>query len=97
MGWVAKAGPATAKLAQAALASKPHPKQGFRAVLGIVRLGQHYGAERREAACTPALAMRSYSYRSVESMLRHGLDEQPVQLPLSLTHPARDNLRGPGH
>lgn len=97
VGWAAKAGPATAKLAQAVLASKPHPEQGFRTCLGIVRLGEHYGAERLEAACTRALAMRSYSYRSVESMLRHGLDKQPVQLPLSLTHPAHDNLRGPGY
>ena len=95
VSWAAKSGPATARLAQAVLASKPHPEQGFRTCLGIVRLGEHYGTERLEAACTRALAMRSYSYRSVESMLRHGLDRQPVQLPLSLTHPAHDNLRGP--
>ncbi len=97
VSWAAKAGPATARLAEAVLASKPHPEQGFRTCLGIVRLGEHYGTERLEAACSRALAMRSYSYRSVESMLRHGLDKQPVQLPLPLTHPAHDNVRGPGY
>jgi transposase len=97
VSWAAKSGPATAKLAQAVLASKPHPEQGFRTCLGIVRLGEHYGTERLEAACTRALAMRSYSYRSVESMLRHGLDKQPLPLPLPVAHPAHDNLRGPGY
>jgi transposase len=97
VNWASKAGPATARLAEAVLASKPHPEQGFRTCLGIVRLGEHYGTERLEAACTRALAMRSYSYRSVESILRHGLDKQPMQPPLPLTHPDHDNLRGPGY
>ncbi len=52
-------------------------------------------AQGLEAACTRALAMRSY--RSVESILRHGLDKQPMQLPLPLTHPDHDNVRGPGY
>jgi transposase len=97
VNWASKAGPATARLAEAVLASKPHPEQGFRTCLGIVRLGEHYGTDRLEAACTRALAMRSYSYRSVESILRHGLDKQPMQLPLPLTHPDHDNVRGPGY
>lgn len=97
VSWAAKAGPATARLAEAVLASKPHPEQGFRTCLGIVRLGEHYGTERLEAACTRALAMRSYSYRSIESILRHGLDKQPAQLPLCLTHPDHGNLRGSGY
>jgi transposase len=97
VAWAAKAGPATARLAEAVLASKPHPEQGFRTCLGIVRLGEHYGTDRLEAACTRALAMHSYSYRSVESILRHGLEKQPMQLPLPITHPAHDNVRGPGY
>ena len=39
VSWARKAGPATAKLAEAVLASRPHPEQGFRTCLGIVRLG----------------------------------------------------------
>ncbi len=32
------------------LAAKPHPEQGFRACLGILRLVRGYGPERLEAA-----------------------------------------------
>ena len=31
--------------------AKPHPEQGFRACLGILRLAKGYGVERLEAAC----------------------------------------------
>ena len=31
--------------------AKPHPEQGFRSCLGILRLARCYGAERLEAAC----------------------------------------------
>ena len=81
------------------LASRPHPEQGYRAALGIIRLAGRYGAERAEAACARALRLRSYSYRSVESILRTGLDRQPLpgDTPALPPHPAHDNVRGPGY
>lgn len=98
IAWAAKTGPATAKLAEAILAARPHPEQGFRSCLGIVRLGERYGADRLEAACERALAVRAHSYRSVESILRAGLDRQPLppERP-ARTHPSHDNLRGPDY
>ena len=60
------------------LDSRPHPEQGYRAALGIIRLAGRYGPDRAEAACARALRLRSYSYRSVESILRTGLDRQPL-------------------
>jgi len=39
------------------LASRPHPQQGFRSCLGIIRLGKSYGDERLEAACQRALTL----------------------------------------
>src|SRR5207302_7418425 len=38
--WAAKTGEATAHVVEAILASRPHPQQGFRACLGIMRLGK---------------------------------------------------------
>ena len=46
----ARTGPATAALVAAIMASRPHPEQGFRSCLGIMRLGRRYGDERLEAA-----------------------------------------------
>ena len=35
------------------------------------------------------------SYRSVESILSHGLDAQPLASPQTAPSPQHDNLRGP--
>jgi transposase len=97
--WAGKTGPSTAALVAAILASRPHPEQGYRAALGIIRLAGRYGDLRAEAACARALCLRSYSYRSVESILRTGLDRQPLpgQAPGRSPHPAHANVRGPGY
>ncbi len=98
ISWAEKTGPATAKLAQGILESRPHPEQGYRSCLGIVRLGDRYGAERVEAACQRALAVRAFSYRSVESILKTGLDRQPLpaERPVRV-HRRHHNLRGPDY
>jgi len=97
--WAGKTGPATAGLVQAILSSRTHPEQGYRPALGIIRLAGRYGDDRAEAACARALALRSYSYRSVESILRHSLDRQPLPgaQPAPAPHPAHGNVRGPGY
>ncbi len=98
ISWAAKTGPATATLAEAILAARRHPEQGFRSCLGIVRLGDRYGAERLEAACQRALAVRAHSYRSVESILRSGLDRQALPEPAAeRAHPDHENVRGPDY
>jgi transposase len=94
VAWANKTGPATAALAEGILASRPHPEQGYRSCLGIIRLADRYGVERVEAACARALAVRALSYRSVESILRHGLDSQPLRAAPARTHPDHQNLRG---
>ncbi len=60
-----------------------------------MRLGKRYGAERLEAACRRALAIGACSYKSLESILKQGLDAQPVPPP-PLGAPAvrHDNIRG---
>ena len=95
--WAATIGPATRGLAQAILADRPHPEQGYRSCLGILRLGKRHGEARLEAACSRALAAGARSYRHVDSILKHGLDRMPPPLPLFPTsRPAREheNVRG---
>lgn len=94
--WAQRSGPATAQLVTAILTSRAHPLQGFRSCLGIMRLGKTYGDERLEAACARALVLQAHSYKSVASILRHGLDQQPLTpdrvSPPSILHA---NIRGP--
>ena len=98
IAWAEKTGPSTAELVTEIMAARPHPEQGFRSALGIIRLGDRYGHTRVEAACTRALSVRSFSYRSVESILKHDLDLQP--LPADTTargHAPHHNVRGPDY
>lgn len=94
--WARKTGGHTETLIAGILASRPHPQQGFRSCIGILRLGKRYGDERLEAACKRALAIQSLSYKSVESILKHGLDQKPLPNP-SEPSPTieHSNVRGP--
>jgi transposase len=94
LAWADKVGAATRDLCEAILADRPHPEQGFRSCLGILRLGKRYGEVRLEAACNRALRVKARSYRHVESILKNGLDRvatRDEQTTLSLTH---ENVRG---
>ncbi|MGA7911748.1 MAG: IS21 family transposase [Candidatus Dormiibacterota bacterium] len=98
VSWGHKVGPATGEFAEGVLKSKPHPEQGFRSCLGIMRLGKQYGDDRLEAACKRALSARAFSYRSVESILKTGLDRQPLpEQPRVRPHPMHENVRGPNY
>jgi transposase len=96
--WAEQSGPATAGVITHIMANRPHPQQGFRSCLGILRLGERYGAERLEAACARALRLNACRYKSIESILQRGLDRHalPEQQHLELPT-AHDHLRGPGY
>lgn len=85
--WAQQTGPRTADLVQHILESRPHPEQGYRACLGLFRLGQRYSPPRLEAACARALALGATSYRSVKSILQNGLDRLPLEEQTTLTLP----------
>lgn len=96
--WAEQTGPNTVGVITHILERRIHPQQGFRACLGILRLGQGHGEERLEAACQRALQLGACSYKSLESILRQGLDRLP--LPPQNLPPLPDdhsNLRGPGY
>jgi transposase len=95
--WARTIGPQTAALVQAILADRPHPEQGYRSCLGILRLAKRYGPERLEAACARAGAVEARSYRHVDSILKHGLDRlvppAAARQLLPLT-PVHEHVRG---
>jgi transposase len=100
IGWAAQTGPAAANLVATLMARRPHPELGYRSCLGIIRLGRRYDSERLEAACARALAIDAPTYRSVEAILRAGLDRQPLPAPsptLSLPRREHANVRGPAY
>jgi transposase len=99
IAWAGTIGPQTAALVEVILAARPHPEQGYRSCLGIMRLAKRYGVVRLEAACARAVAVGARSYRHVDAMLAKGLDRLPLPgAPTSAPPtPAPENLRGPDY
>ena len=95
--WAEKTGPSTATFIKALMASRPHPEQGFRSALGVLRLEKRYGPERLELACERSLAIQSFSYKSVSSILQHGLERRPLSHEPSRANPTHSNIRGPNY
>ena len=95
LAWTGKAGPAAAGVVGKILASKVFPEQGYKSCLGLVRLGERYGAERLEAACGRALRFNACSFRSIKSILARGLDRQAEpEEPDQAVLPFHENVRG---
>lgn len=94
--WAEKTGPNTVRVVEHILRTRPHPQQGFRACLGLMRLGKEYGHDRLEAACVRALAANTIAFRSIDSILKRGLDKLPPPQKAP-EHPPleHDNIRGP--
>lgn len=95
LNWAAKTGPACQELARVIMEQRAHPQQGFRSILGIMRLTKTYGDERLEAACQRALDINSPNLKSIKSILKNGKDKQPIsqsrQQLLPINH---QNIRG---
>ena len=95
IGWAEQTGPATGRLVAGILERRPHPEQGYRACLGLMRLGRVHGMDRLDAACARAERLRSYRFRTVEHILTNQQDRLPLDEPAparpALTH---ENLRG---
>lgn len=96
--WAESVGPFTAKLVETILQAKPHPEMGYRSCLGIFRLLKAYSKERLESASRRAVELQACSYRSLQSILKHSLDQQLlIELPSEKAGPEHDNLRGAGY
>jgi transposase len=94
--WARTIGPNTEALVIAVLTHRPHPEQGFRTCLGILRLYRGIEPMRAEAISARALEIGAMNYRSVASILTNNLDRvasrQSRDEPTLFDHP---NVRGP--
>lgn len=92
--WASKTGPKTATLVRTIIEEKSHPEQGYRAALGIIRLGERYGIDRLEAAAARALAFGAHRYKYVKSILERQLDGGLTPPPPPSVPLAHENIRG---
>ena len=78
INWATKIGSATRQVIEGVLHRQHYPEQGYRSCLGILRLANTYSDVRLEAACKRGLLLGTCRYKSIESILKHGLDNQSV-------------------
>jgi transposase len=78
LNWAGKTGPACGQVVQSIIDDRPHPEQGYRSCLGIIRLGDRYGKDRLEAVCKRALLLQLVSYKSIKNMLNSNHDKLPM-------------------
>ncbi len=99
LNWAKDIGPATLEVVKRQLRDLPHPEHGYRRCLGLLSHARRYSKPRLEAACERALAIHSPSYRSVTSILKQGLDQQPLPQDEAVQEelPLHANVRGPGY
>jgi transposase len=87
-------GPDAAALVDVILRSRPHPEQGFRSCIGILRLAKRFGADRLDAACARALALGTRSYGSVVTILKNRQERRPSAPPDEAPPLLHENIRG---
>ena len=92
--WGAAIGPETEGLVIAILAHRPHPEQGFRTCLGVLRLFKDLDPARAETVAARAVAIGALTYKSIASIIATRLDRTApaaAEPQAVVTHP---NLRG---
>lgn len=97
--WANSIGPNTGQLIKALTELHKIPEQSYRSCLGILRMSKTYGADRLENAAIRALYIGAIRYKNIESILKSGLDQQPLSKPTSEPMAAEsallhDNIRG---
>jgi transposase len=98
--WGQTIGPHTAALVEHVIQSKPHPEQGYRSALGILRLANKHGEQRLERACDKASQIRSPSYKTVKTMLEQHMEAAPLrdaETGADSAHLGSANVRGRGY
>ena len=95
--WAGKIGPNTEGLISAVLASRPHPEQGFRTCLGILRSYRGLDAGRVEAVSARAVEPGVLNCKGVASLLARKPESTAAKDSSPATLFDHVNLRGRGY
>lgn len=73
---------------------KQHPEQAYKSCVGILSMGKKAGNERLIKACQRALGYGIYNYKTIQTILEKGLEDNTLEEAEQLTMPLHDNIRG---
>jgi transposase len=99
LAWGASVGPMTEAMVRRLIEANPVREQGWRSARGLQRIGEKYGADRTELACTRALKLGARSYKPVANILALGRESVPLpgeedEERAAIVH---ENVRGPDY
>ena len=94
--WGGKIGCETRRQIEKLLYSREHPEQSYRACMGLLRLGNKYGAKRLEKACEKVNGVGIVSYKRIKSILENSKDkvDSETKAKSQIKH---SNLRSTGY
>jgi transposase len=95
--WAGKIGPNTEGLISAVLASRPHPEQGFRTCLGILRSYRGLDTARLETVSARAVELGVLNCKAVAALLARKPDDAAAKNDPPTTLLDHANLRGSGY
>lgn len=76
--WATDIGESTREVVRHILQEKRHKEQSYRRILALLSNAKKYGRDRLNNACRRALTINSPTRSSVESILKNGLDQLPL-------------------
>ncbi len=79
LSWAGDIGQPTQAVVSHILQEKRHKEQSYRRVLALLSNAKKYGRDRLDNACRRALSINSPTRSSVESILKQGLDQLPLE------------------
>lgn len=94
INWGRSIGSNTGLLLKKIMESREHPELGYKSCLGIMRLGKKYPKDRLESACGRCLKIGSYTYKSVESILKKGIESSNDLEIKEVKNIEHENIRG---
>jgi len=97
--WATDIGSETRQVVDHLLQEKRHPEQSYRRILALLSNAKKYSRDRLNSACARALQINSPTRSSVESILKQGLDQLPLEPPTKVVQEElalddHENLRG---
>jgi transposase len=90
--WAKNIGEPVQKVIEHVLAEREHPEQGYKVCLGILNLAKKFDKERLNKACQRAIEFHHFSYKGIQNILNHGVED--CQADLFQPLPSHDNIRG---
>lgn len=102
LGWAGDIGEETREVVSHILKEQRHQEQNYRRIFALLGNAKKYGRERLNKACARALQINSPTRTSIESILKQGLDQAPLERPAT-TKPEElhldyhENVRGEGY